>query len=97
MINTTLMKFTRLSFLILLSGALTSCGTETGAAFKNSFPVKFLDQAGAEMLGWLGENNLPTDGKPASMRERAREVESRGHYARLVPAAAVSRQSMAAR
>ena len=57
-----------------------------------------LDQTGSTMLGWLGENNLPTDGKPASMQERARQVESRGNYAGQLPAAlASSRASVVAR
>lgn len=93
------MKFARLSSLILLSACLTSCGTQTWNAFKNCYPVKFIDQTGSAMLGWLGENNLPTDGKPASMQERAREIESRGHYAGRTPAAvgAAAGQRMAAR
>lgn len=96
MINRTLMKFARLSFLVLLSASLTSC--QTWSAFKNTYPVKFLDQTGSAVLGWISENNLPTDGKPASMQERAREIESRGNYAGKAPAAAASsRESMAAR
>jgi hypothetical protein len=97
MINTTLMKFTRLSFLVLLSACLTSCGSQTWNAFKNCYPVKFMDQTGSAVLGWLGENNLPTDGRPASMEERARQIKSRGNYAGKTPAAAPSRESMAAR
>ena len=84
------MKFARFTFLVLFSVCLTSCGSQIGNAFKNSSIIKMLDQTGAEMLGWLGENNLPTDGKPASMQERARQIESRGNYAGKVPAAAVS-------
>ncbi|WP_395742435.1 hypothetical protein [Prosthecobacter sp.] len=75
------MKFARLSFLVLISACFTSCGSQTWNAFKNTYPVKFLDQTGSAVLGWLGENNLPTDGKPATMEERARQIESRGHYA----------------
>jgi len=89
------MKFARTSFLVLLAVGLTSC--QTWNAFKNCYPVKFMDQTGSAVLGWLGENNLPTDGKPASMQERARQIESRGHYAGKTPAAAPSRESMAAR
>ncbi|MBB5031780.1 hypothetical protein [Prosthecobacter vanneervenii] len=64
-----------------------------------SAPVKMFDQLGKEMLGLIGENDLPTDGKPASMQERAREIESRGHYAGRTPAAvgAAAGQRMAAR
>ena len=98
MINTTLMKFTRLSFLVLLSACLTSCGSQTWNAFKNTYPVKFLDQTGSAVLGWISENNLPTDGKPASMEERARQIKSRGNYAGKTPAAAdSSHQRTAAR
>lgn len=89
------MKFARTSFLVLLSIGLTSC--QTWNAFKNCYPVKFIDQTGSAMLGWLGENNLPTDGKPASMQERAREIESRGHYAGKVPAASAPKQTVVAR
>ena len=97
MINTTLMKFTRFSFLVLLSACLTSCGSQTWNAFKNTYPVKFLDQTGSAVFGWISENNLPADGKPASMEERARQIKSRGSYASKTPAAAPSRESMAAR
>ncbi|WP_395748618.1 hypothetical protein [Prosthecobacter sp.] len=78
------MKFARTSFLVFISFGLTSC--QTWNALKNCYPVKFMDQTGSAMLGWLGENNLPTDGKPATMQERAREIESRGHYAGKTPA-----------
>ncbi len=96
------MKFARLSLLVLVSVCSTSCqSSQTWNSLKNSsllYPVKFLDQTGSAVLGWLGENNLPTDGKPASMEERAREIESRGHYAGKAPAtAASSNESVAAR
>jgi hypothetical protein len=78
------MKFARLSFLILLTSGLSSC--QTWNAFKNTYPVKFLDQTGSAVLGWISENDLPTDGKPATMQERARQIESRGHYAGKTPA-----------
>ena len=92
------MKFARFTFLLLFSVCLTSCGTQTGAAFKNMFPGKMLDQTASEVLGWLGENNLPTDGKPASIQERARQIESRGSYAGHLPAAVTpSRVSVVAR
>ena len=90
MINKSLMKFARFTFLVLFAACLTSCGTQTGNAFKNCLPVKMLDQTAAEMLGWLGENNLPTDGKAASMQERARQIESRGNYAGQLPATAAA-------
>lgn len=91
------MKFARFSFLALLAVGFTSC-SQTWNAFKNCYPVKFLDQTGSAVLGWLGENNLPTDGKPATMQERARQIESRGHYAGKTPAAvAAPKQSVVAR
>ncbi len=83
------MKFVRLSFLVLLSVCSTSC-SQTWSALKNTYPVRILDQTGSALLGYISENNLPTDGKPATMQERAREIESRGHYAGKVPAASVS-------
>lgn len=89
------MKFARLSFLILLSAGLTSC--QTWEAFKNTYPVRILDQAGTELMGYISENNLPTDGKPASMQERARQIESRGSYAGQAPAAGAPKQSVVAR
>ncbi len=89
------MKLARTSFLVLLSVGLTSC--QTWNAFKNCYPVKFIDQTGSAVLGWLGENNLPTDGKPASMQERARQIESRGSYAGQMPAAAAPKQSVVSR
>jgi hypothetical protein len=95
MIKTTSMKFVRLGFLILLSAGLTSC--QTWEAFKNTYPVKFLDQTGSAVLGYFGENNLPTDGKPATMQERARQIESRGSYAGKAPAAGSPAESVAAR
>ncbi len=95
MINTTLMKFARTSFLVLLAVGQTSC--QTWNAFKNCYPVKFMDQTGSAVLGWLGENNLPTDGKPATMQERARQIESRGHYAGKAPAAGMPAENVAAR
>ena len=85
------MKFARLSFLILLSACFTSCGSQTWKAFKNIYPLKLLDETGSEILGLISaENNLPTDGRPASIQERARQIESRGHYVGKTPAAAAS-------
>jgi hypothetical protein len=89
------MKLARTSFLVLLSVGLTSC--QTWNAFKNCYPVKFMDQTGSAVLGWLGENNLPTDGKPATMQERARQIESRGSYASQVAVADAPKQSVVAR
>lgn len=102
MINTVLMKFSRLSLLVLFSACLTSCQTQTWNSLKNSnlmYPFKFIDQTGSAMLDWLGENELPVDGKPATLQERARQVQSRGIYAGRTPAAvgAAAGQRMAAR
>lgn len=83
------MKFFRLGFLVLLSVCSSSC-SQTWNALQNTYPVRLLDQAGSEVLGYISENNLPTDGRPASMQERARVIESRGHYVGKVPAASVS-------
>lgn len=91
------MKFVRLSLLALLSVSFTSC-SQTWAAFKNTFPVKFLDEAGATMMRQFTENNLPVNGKPASMQERARQVQGRGIYAGGSPAVmGAAGQRMAAR
>lgn len=79
MIKTNSMKFVRLGFLLSLSTVLTSC--QTWEALKESAPVKLFDDAGSSLVKMWGENNLPTDGKPASMQERARQIESRGSYA----------------
>ncbi len=97
MINTNLMKFARLSFLILLSAGLTSC--QTWEAFKNIYPVRILDQTGSALLGYIAENDLPANGKPASIQERARQVENRGIYAagKTAPTATSPRQSMVSR
>ena len=97
MINTNLMKFARLSFLILLSSCLTSC--QTWEALKNCAPVRMFDETGASMLNMLGENNLPADGKSGSLQDRARKVESRGIYAarKEAPASVTARQSVVAR
>lgn len=97
MINTKLMKFARLSFLILLSSALTSC--QTWEALKNCAPVRAWDETGAAMLHMLGENNLPADGKSGSLQDRARKVESRGIYAarKAAPVSVTTRQSVVAR
>lgn len=91
------MKFACLSFLILLSTALTSC--QTWEALKNCAPVRAFDETGANMLNMLGENNLPANGKPGSMQDRASKVESRGIYAarKGAPASVTARQSVVAR
>ncbi|MFO1481971.1 MAG: hypothetical protein U1F71_01290 [Verrucomicrobiaceae bacterium] len=89
------MKYSRLAALALLSVSLTSCQTLGG--FMNTWPVKMMDQTASSVLGMFSENDLPVSGKPATLQERAREVESRGIYAGRGPAAVAPRQSMAAR
>ncbi|MDZ4406307.1 MAG: hypothetical protein U1A53_26850 [Prosthecobacter sp.] len=63
----------------------------------NSYPVRMMDQTATALLGYLAENELPANGKPASIQDRARQVENRGIYAGHLPAAGSPRQSMAAR
>lgn len=63
----------------------------------NSWPVRLLDQTGSALMGYLAENELPADGKPASIKDRARQVEGSGIYAGHAPVAGAPRQSMAAR
>ena len=90
------MKLRHLSFLVLLSVCSTSC-SQTWSALKNTYPVRMMDETGSALLGYISENNLPTDGKPASMQERAREIESRGHYAGKAPSAGLPAENVAAR
>ncbi|MDI1311567.1 hypothetical protein [Prosthecobacter sp.] len=92
------MKFFRLAFLVIFSAGFTSC-SQTWAAFKNTYPVRILDQTGSALLGYIAENDLPANGKPASMQERARQVEMRGIYAagKTAPTVAAPRQSMVSR
>ena len=80
---------------VIFSICLTSCGTLGG--LMNSYPIRILDQTGSALLGYLAENELPADGAPASIQQRARQVEERGIYAGHAPAAAMPRQSMASR
>jgi hypothetical protein len=95
MINTTLMKFARPAILVLSSVCLTSCSTLGG--IMNSYPVRMMDQTASALLGYLAENELPADGKPASIQDRARQVEDRGIFAGHAPTPGAPRQSMAAR
>lgn len=95
MINTTLMKFFRFVTLALCSVSLTSCGTLGG--IMNSLPFRMLDETGSALMGMLAENEIPSDGKPASIQDRAHQIESRGIYAGHAPFAGSPRQSMAAR
>lgn len=88
-------SITRIAILAALSASLTSCSTFGG--LMNSYPVKMMDQTASALLGYLAENDLPANGRPASLEERARKVESQGVYAGRTSPAVSSRQSMAAR
>ena len=62
----------------------------------NSFPVRMLDGIGSQAMGFFAESG-PDANKPASVQERARQVENRGIYAGSSSTVAAPRQSMAAR
>jgi hypothetical protein len=87
--------FPRLVLFALLSASLTSCGTLSG--LMRSYPMRILDQTGSALMGYLAENDSPTNATPAAMQNRARQVESRGIYAGRASATAAAGQSMAAR
>jgi len=95
MINTTLMKFARFAIFALIATCLTSCGTI--GSLMNSAPFRLLDQTGSALMGYLGDNTLPADGKPQSIEERARQVRDQGLYAGSVGANAQSFGKVAAR
>ena len=88
-------SFPRLALFFLLSASLTSCGTLAG--LMNSYPVRLLDQTGSALMGYLAENDSPAHAKPATMKDRARQVESRGIYAGRASVTGAAGQSMAAR
>ena len=94
MINRLLMRYSRAALLVVLSAGLTSCQTFQG--LMNSFPVRMLDGIGSQAMGFFAESG-PDASKPASVQDRARQVESRGIYAGRSPAGVAPRQSMAAR
>lgn len=77
MINTSAMNLLRSALLVLFTACLTSCSTLGGLI--NSYPVRILDQTGSALMGYLAENE--EGAKPASIEERARQIESRGIYA----------------
>lgn len=92
------MKLIRLATFALLATSLTSCSTLGG--IMNSYPYRILDQTGSALMGYLAENELPADGQPASLEDRAKKVESRGIYAGHASPAVqtdASRVSMASR
>ncbi len=85
----------RIAILAALSVSLTSCSTF--GSLMNSFPVRMMDEAASGLVGFFAENDLPANGKPASIEERASKVENRGIYAGRTSAAGSPQQSMAAR
>lgn len=89
------MSFFRIAFLAVFSVGLTSCQTFHG--IMNSFPVRMLDGIGSQAMSFFAETG-PDAKAPASVQDRARQVEGRGIYAGgRSPATAAPRQSMAAR
>jgi hypothetical protein len=85
----------RLSVFCLLAASLTSCSTLFGVM--NSAPVRMLDELGSAAAGMLGDAGTPDARKPASVEERARQIESRGVYAGRLPVGETARVSMASR
>jgi hypothetical protein len=73
------MKLARLAIPALIATSLTSCSTI--GSLMNSSPFRLLDQTGSALMGYLGDNTLPADGKPQSIEERARQVRDEGLYA----------------
>ncbi len=96
MINTPRMKFPLRAIVgLLLVLPLASCQTWNG--FKNSFPVRFIDEIGASAMQMISENDASTQ-HPSAVLGRGQQVAQRGDY--TGPAAAVvssPRQRMAAR
>ena len=76
------MNLLRPALFVLLATGLTSCSTLGG--LMNSYPVRILDQTGSALMGYLAEND--GEARPASLEERARQIESRGVYAGQGPA-----------
>jgi hypothetical protein len=95
MISKTNMSFFRPVLAAIFSLGFTSCQTFHG--LMNSFPIRILDGIGSTATSFFGE--VPAaDGKPASVQDRARQVEGRGIYAGgRSSVMTASRQSMAAR
>lgn len=81
MINRTVMSLIRRFALVALASAsLTSCQTLGGLI--NSLPFQLLDEAGGAAMSLLSaENNLPTNGRPESIEDRAKKVDAAGLYA----------------
>jgi hypothetical protein len=80
MINRTVMSLIRRFALVALSSAtLSSCQTLGG--LMGSFPFRYLDMIGGQAMRALGENELPPNGRPQSIEDRAKKVEKEGLYA----------------
>jgi hypothetical protein len=69
----------RFALVALASASLTSCQTLGG--LMGSFPFRYLDMIGGEAMRALGENELPANGRPQSIEDRAKKVEKAGLYA----------------
>lgn len=92
MINTLIMKYSRLAALVVLTQCLTSCQTLGGVM--NSFPVRLMDETASSFLGMFAENGAPADG--SLIQQRAQQVKERGVYEGHVRSES-SQQSVAAR
>lgn len=80
MINATVMSLIRrIALVVLASASLTSCQTLGG--LMGSFPFRYLDMIGGEAMRALGENELPANGRPESIEDRAKKVDAAGLYA----------------
>lgn len=88
------MSFSRAALLAVSCFCLSSCQTFHG--FMNSFPVRMLDGVGSQAMSLFGEAS-PDSKVPATMEDRARQVESRGLYAGHSRPVVAPRQNMAAR
>jgi hypothetical protein len=69
----------RFALAVLISSSLTSCQTLGG--LMGSFPFRYLDMIGGQAMRALGENELPANGRPEGIQERARKIDTSGLYA----------------
>lgn len=80
MINAFVMSLIRrLALVALASTSLTSC--QTLGSLMGSFPFRYLDMIGGQAMRALGENELPANGRPEGIEERARKIDTSGLYA----------------
>lgn len=95
MINTPSMKFPlRAAVGILFVLPLASCQTWNG--FKNSFPVRFIDEIGASAMQMISENDAAPQ-NPSAVQGRGQQVAQRGDYTGHAAVDVSPRQRMAAR